>query len=260
MILRIFATDGFTPERIFRWSVEETAAHLCAQQVLWVTHLNAPGWKGLVDWFVKQPCCRAVVLDTADRWDWNLEHEVTWRIAQGLYFQEEEKIEAVCWLHDDMAPPECQGFKDYLSEWLVSSSTAIESPCYQLWDSHPSSDLQSPLVLDQVRADKTGISFAADLHCWLAKWGPTLRWMRPAGYPSLPGDSPDRFRPLDAEKVSVSPWPFRHAKGVDRDFREGNGFDRRGFPKDRWRNADGVKCVPYNPETTWEDFRKGITP
>lgn len=243
MILRIFATDGHTPERIFRWSVEETAEHLCAQQVLWVTRLDGP-WQKLVDWFLKHKSCRAVVLDHADRWEWNLEHEITWRIAQGLYYHQDEEIESVCWLHDDMAPPLGHGFQGYLREWLASGSTALEAPCYQLWDG-----------FDSVRADKVGIDFAADLHCWLAKpFG--LRWIREAAELAEPNDAPDRFRPLGAVP-SICPYPFRHAKGLDRDFREMCGFTRRGFPPDRWKNADGVRCVPYDPDLTWEEFRSG---
>ena len=242
MILRLFATDGFTPERIFRWSVEETARHLCEQQVLWITRLDSP-WKPLVDWFLKQPCCRAVVLDTADRWEWNLEHEITWRIAQGLYFQDEP--EAICWIHDDMAPPESPHFKAFLAGWLASKSTALEAPCYQLWN-----------TFESIRADKVGIDFAGDEHCWLAKWRPDLRWVRAEGESPQPEDAPDRFRPLGAIP-STSPYPFRHAKGVDRNFREHTGFTRRGFPTERWKNADGVRCVPYRPDATWEEFKKG---
>ena len=243
MILRIFATDGFTPERIFRWSVEETAAHLCAQQVLWVTHLDGP-WQKLVDWFLKQPCCRAVVLDHADRWEWNLEHEITWRIAQGLYFQEEP--EAVCWIHDDMAPPECQGFKDYSREWLASESTALEAQAYQLWDD-----------FDSVRSDGIGRDYASDCHCWLAKWRPDLRWLCQDDQSPLPGDAPSLFRPLNSVNPWVSPWPFRHAKGVDKDFREGNGFPRKGFQK-RWPNAVNVPCRSYDPSMTFAEFRGQI--
>lgn len=246
MILRIFATDGHTPERIFRWSVEETAEHLCAEQVLWVTRLDGP-WKGLVDWFVKQPCCRAVVLDTADRWDWYEEHEVTCRIAQGLYFQYERMVDAVCWIHDDMAPPTCNGFKEYLKEWLWSESTALEAPCYQLWDS-----------FDSVRVDRAGLDFAGDRHCWLAKWHPDLRWLRRVGEPVLAGDATTKFRPVDSVDPWQSSWPFRHAKGVERGFREHRGFTRRGFPVERWRDADGVRCAPYNPEATWEEFKAKI--
>lgn len=264
MILRIFATDGFTPERIFRWSVEETAAHLCEQQLLWVTRLDGP-WQPLVEWFLKQPCCRGVTLDPADRWEWNREHEVTWRLAQGLYFGTETPDlkgqaslpEAVCWIHDDMAPPESVHFKAFLQGWLASKAEAMEAPCYQLWNN----DVQvgannAPLVTNQVRADKVGIDFAADLHCWLAKWSSHLSWIRAKNLPR-PGEAPDRFRPLGAIP-SVSPYPFRHAKGVSRDFREHKGFVRRGFPTERWKNADGVKCVPYNPEATWEDFKREV--
>lgn len=246
MILRIFATDGFTPERIFRWSVEETALHLCPQQVLWVTRLDGP-WRPLVDWFLRQPCCRGVTLDPADLWEWNLEHEVTWRLAQGLCFVEGVLPDAVCWIHDDMAPPECQGFKEFVKRWLESESTAIEAPCYQLWN-----------TFDLVRADEVGIDFAGDLHCWMAKWRPDLRWARPLGEAWQPGDAPDRFRPLAPRVLSTSPWPFRHAKGVDRDFREQKGFVRRGFPADRWKNADGVRCVPYNPEAVWKEFKESL--
>lgn len=249
MILRIFATDGFTPERIFRWSVEETAAHLCPQQVLWVTRLDGP-WQKLANWFLKQPCCRGVMLDPADRWEWNLEHEVTWRIAQGLYYQGGNWWgcpEAVCWIHDDMAPPECAGFKKYLKEWLASNSTAMDTPCYQLWNDFAT-----------VRADKVGIDFTADLHCWLAKWETGLQWVPSVGQLLQPWDAPDLFRPLNSVNLQTSPYPFRHAKGVDRDFREHKGFVRRGFPTDRWKNADGVRCVPYRPEATWEEFKAGV--
>ena len=244
MILRIFATDGFTPERIFRWSVEETAEHLCAQQVLWVTRLDGP-WKPLIEWFLKQSCCRSVVLDTADRWEWDLEHEITWRIAQGLYFQEEP--EAVCWIHDDMAPPECRGFKDYFQAWLGSESNTIAAPCYQLWND-----------FDSIRVDKIGVDLAGDMHCWLAKWQHDLAWVRPNVQAPQLGNEPQSFVPLNAVQPWVSLWPFRHAKGVDRDFREHNGFIRRGFPTERWRNADGVKCVPYSPDVKWEEFIKDV--
>lgn len=47
------------------------------------------------------------------------------------------------------------------------------------------------------------------------------------------------------------PIPFRHAKSVDRSFREHEGFTRHVFPTDRWKNDDGVKCVPYRPNATW---------
>lgn len=266
MILRIFATDGFTPERIFRWSVEETAAHLCEQQLLWVTRLDGP-WQPLVEWFLKQPCCRGVTLDPADRWEWNLEHEVTWRLAQGLYFGTETPDpkgqaslpEAVCWIHDDMAPPECQGFKDYLKDWLVSTSLAMVAPCYQLWNNDICAGTNNaPLVVSQVRADKVGIDYAADLHCWLAKWTSDLNWSGLGVGITGPEGSRSTFVPSNAESWRVSPWPFRHAKGVSRDFREHKGFVRRGFPTERWKNADGVKCVPYNPEATWEDFKREV--
>ena len=247
MILRIFATDGFTPERIFRWSVEETALRLCEQQILWVTRLDGP-WKPLVDWFLKQPCCRAVVLDHADRWDWHAEHEITWRIAQGLYFNSgagrgEGPVEAVCWLHDDMAPPSGQGFKDYLKRWLKSESTALEGQAYQLWDR-----------FDSIRADGIGIGLAGDCHCGLTKWRADLRW----GGPSGPDDAPSLFRPLNSVKPYTSPWPFRHAKGVDRDFREGKSFVRKGF-LNRWPSVvNGVRCVPYRPDATWEEFKREV--
>lgn len=257
MILRIFATDGHTPERIFRWSVEETAQHLCDQQVLWVTKLDGP-WRPLVEWFQKQPCCRAIVLDTADRWEWNLEHEVTWKIAQGLYFQDEP--EAVCWIHDDMAPPECKGFKAYLEAWRGSAAVVMEAPCYQLWSSLPETDpaYSTPRLFQDIRADDVGVRFAGDLHCWMAKWQSDLRWLLPKGQRYGPTDAPDRFKPLGTGGAWTSPWPFRHAKGVVREFREQEGFVRRGFPADRWKNADGVRCVPYDPEATWEEFKKGI--
>ena len=237
MILRIFATDGFTPERIFRWSVEETAEHLCPQQVLWVTQLRAPGWTKLVNWFVKQPCCRAVVLDTADRWDWNIEHEITWRIARGLYFQHEP--EAIYWGHDDMAPPTSTGFKGYLKEWLASGSTALEAQAYQLWDD-----------FDSVRADTLGVKLAGHRHCWLAKWNPDLRWLGASNRGT-------HFRPLDAVDPKTSPWPFRHAKGVDKDFREGVGFTRKGFCS-RWPDDGPVKTEPYNDDLTWEEFKESL--
>lgn len=241
MILRIFATDGFTPESIFRWSVEQTAAHLCDQQVLWVTRLDGP-WQKLVSWFLKQPCCRAVVLDSADRWEWNLEHEVTWKVAQGLYFQQEPQ--AVCWLHDDMAPPDCWMFKQWLREWLTSKSTTVESPCYQLWDS-----------FSLIRADKVGIDLAADSHCWIAKWSDRLKWLLSKGQSYGLTDAPDRFKPLGSIEPWISPWPFRHAKGVDRAFREHTGFARRGSTVDLWRTAGTVKCLQYDPEVTWTEFR-----
>lgn len=245
MILRIFATDGFTPERIFRWSVDETAEHLCVKQVLWVTRLDAPNWKGLVDWFIKHPACRAVVLDTANRWDWYEEHEITWRIAQGLYFQtgDEERVEAVYWGHDDMAPPTGRDFKEYMRTWLASESMAMEAPAYQLWDD-----------FSLVRTDAIGLDLAGDCHCWLAKCHLNLRWLRPDGKP-LPGDAPDRFRPLGPITSWICPWPFRHAKGVDKDFREGKGFVRKGFCN-KWPQASAVvPCRLYDPEMTWEKFK-----
>lgn len=259
MILRIFATDGFTPERIFRWSVEETAAHLCVQQVLWVTRLDGP-WQPLVEWFLKQPCCRAVCLDRADRWEWNAEHEITWRFAQGLYFKEgpfQEQPDAVCWIHDDMAPPECTGFKDFVRGWIKNGSTdAMAAPCYQLWN-----DFQT------VRADKVGMDFAGDLHCWLSRWYPSLAWMHDANNKTLVLSMPGRasmrsvptFTPSSATGWGLSPWPFRHAKGVEKNFREHNGFVRRGFPTERWRNAEGVRCVPYLSEITWADFKAAVS-
>lgn len=244
MILRIFATDGHTPERIFRWSVEETAEHLCEEQVLWVTRLDGP-WRPLVEWFYKQKCCRAVVLDVADRWEWNLEHEITFNIARGLYFQQEP--EAVCWIHDDMAPPECREFKGWLKEWLLSGSMTVDAECYQLWDS-----------FDLVRADRIGIDFAADRHCWLAKWRPDLQWLLPKDQVYAQTDAPDRFKPLRTGPPWTSPWPFRHAKGVEKSFREHFGFERRGFPTDRWKNADGVRCVIHDPKVTWDEFKRTI--
>ena len=235
MILRIFATDGFTPERIFRWSVEETARHLCEKQILWVTRLDGP-WHSLVNWFIKQRCCRAVVLDHANRWDWNLEHEITWRIARGLYFQEEP--EAVCWIHDDMAPPAGQEFKSYLKTWLASESTAMDAEAYQLWDD-----------FNMVRADSLGIELAGHRHCWLAKWKPDLCW--------LGASNRNRFQPLDAVDPWTSPWPFRHAKGVDKDFREGSKFARNGFCT-RWSDTADVRCMPYNSNTTWHKFKTEV--
>lgn len=235
MILRIFATDGFTPERIFRWSVEETARLLCPQQVLWVTRLDGP-YQTLVNWFLKQPCCRGVMLDPADRWEWNLEHEVTWKIVQGLYFQQDpisaSVPEAVCWLHDDMAPPESQGFKIWLRDWLASRSTAMEAPAYTLWD-----------WFDTVRADKVGMDLAGNYHCWLAKWRPELAWVKP-------GTTPDScFRPLAVTEMWRSPWPFRHGRGVDKEFREQRQFARRGASADLWR-ADNPRCLGYTPSAT----------
>lgn len=233
MILRLFATDGFTPERIFRWSVIETAKHLCAQQVLWVTRLDGP-WERLVSWFVKQSGCRSVVLDRADRWDWDLEHEITWRIAQGLYFQQEP--EAICWIHDDMAPPTGTGFKGYLKEWLVSESTALDAQAYQLWDD-----------FGTVRTDALGLELAGHRHCWLAKWRPNLRWLGAS-------KQQPHFQPLDAADPWTSPWPFRHAKGVDKDFRSGYGFTRNGFCN-RWPDAADVPTRSYDPDLKWEGFR-----
>lgn len=245
MILRIFATDGFTPERIFRWSVEETARLLCPQQVLWVTRLDGP-YQPLVDWFQKQPCCRGVMLDRADRWEWNLEHEVTFRLAQGLYFQDEP--EAVCWLHDDMAPPESHGFKVWLWAWLASRSTAMEAPAYTLWND-PSHKIHPRFgYFGQVRADKVGVDIAGNYHSWLAKWQNELAWLKP-------GITPDScFRPLNAREVWQSPYPFRHARGIDKEFREQRSFTRRGATVDHWR-ADNPRCVPYNPDATWEEFK-----
>lgn len=235
MILRLFATNGQTPERIFRWSVEETAAHLCEQQVLWVTRLDGP-WQRLVNWFLKQPCCRGVVLDRADRWDWHVEHEITWRIAQGLYFQQEP--EAICWVHDDMAPPAGEMFKNYLKRWLASESTALGAEAYQLWDD-----------FNLVRADNTGVRLGGEHHCWLAKWQPDMRW--------LGASRRNLFQPLDTVDPWASPWPFRHAKGVDKDFREGRGFARKGFCN-RWPDTADVYCQPYNPNVTWEEFKEKL--
>lgn len=245
MILRIFATDGFTPERVFRWSVDETAEHLCAKQVLWLTRLDGP-WQKLVDWFTKHPSFRAVVLDAADRWGWYSEHEVTWRIAQGLYypcneyngtFRDEyhETVDAVYWGHDDMAPPTGSGFKAYLKDWLASGHTSIVAPSYQLWED-----------FNLVRDDRQGRAFTDEIHCWLAKWDPNLRWLDPAG--KTPREKMDWFRPLnDSENYSVCPWPFRHATGVDAAFREGRK-QRKGFI-DRW--TDVPKLRKYDPDETW---------
>lgn len=251
MILCIFATDGHTPERIFRWSVEETAQHLCDQQVLWVTKLDGP-WKPLVNWFQKQACCRAIVLDTADRWEWNLEHEVTFNIARGLYFQQEP--DAICWIHDDMVPPECKEFKDWITTWLGSQSSVVDAECYQLWN-----DVERKDEFQWVRADKVGIDFAADRHCWLAKWKSDLRWLLPKGQSYNPTDAPSQFKPIGTGSAQTSLWPFRHAKGVDSSFREHEGFVRRCFPTDRWRNAYGVRCVPYDPDVTWDEFKRVVT-
>lgn len=239
MILRIFATDGFTPERIFRWSVEETAKHLCQQQVLWVTRLDGP-WRPLVDWFVKQPCCRAVVLDVADCWDWYAEHEVTLRLARGLYYDQDKEVEAVCWIHDDMAPPECGEFKEWLKQWLRSDATAVEAPAYQLWDR-----------FDQIRVDPMGLNPAGDLHCWMAKWKPDLEWIRPHEPAST------TFHPRGAN-TAVSPWAFRHAKCVDEDFRNRRGFNRRGSSAGQWQNTNGMKCLDYGPSETWAEFRARV--
>lgn len=247
-ILRIFATDGYTPEKLFRWSVEETAEHLCEQQLLWVTKFSGP-WKPLVDWFVKQRVCRGVVLDPADRWEWNREHEITWRIAQALHYGASEHPDAVCWIHDDMAPPQCDGFKACVRSWLASESAAMAAPCYQLWDD-----------FETVRADQVGFSFAGDIHCWLAKWSPDLQWIMEPGGPYRPDRSPDRFitfNPLHADTL-VSPYPFRHAKGVVKSFREHEGFVRRGFPTDRWKNAEGVRCLPYRSGETWQEFEARV--
>lgn len=238
MILRIFATDGHTPEHLFRWSVEETAAHLCEQQVLWVTRLDSP-WRPLVEWFVKQPCCRGVCLDPANLWDWYTEHEVTWRLAQALYYPEKEKPEAVCWLHDDMAPPTGQGFKDDLKKWLASESTALESQCYQLWND-----------FNTVRLDAEG--GARDAHYWLAKASPDLRWLYDN---DRIAKEKDIFRPIGAVEPWMCPWPFRHAKNVDKDFREGVGFSRKGFCR-RVFSTGNPRCRPYDPKLTWEEFSK----
>lgn len=243
MILRIFATDGATPERIFRWSVDETAEHLCAQQVLWVTRLDVPGWTKLVNWFVKHPSFRAVVLDAANRWGWYVEHEVTWRIAQGLFNHSgeekekyNEKVEAIYWGHDDMAPPAGEEFKAYLKDWLASDSDSLEAPSYQLWDD-----------FGLVRDDAHGRALTSEVHCWLAKWKPELRWLDPTGTPK---PKLERFRPLSSVDPWTSPWPFRHAKGVDKVFRENKGFVRNDFI-DRW-SGTVAQCKPYNPDEVWK--------
>ena len=249
MILRIFATDGLTPERIFRWSVDETAEHLGAQQVLWVTRLDAPGWQNLVDWFVRHPSFRAVILDKANCWGWYGEHEVTWRMAQGLCYRSEEdkieddaknvEVEAIYWGHDDMAPPAGEGFKAYLRDWLASDSDSMEAPSWQLWDD-----------FGMVRDDELGRTLTGERHCWLAKWSPNLKWLNPEGRNTTPKDKLERFRPLNSVSPWICPWPFRHAKGVDRAFREGDGFARKGF-LNRWVGST-AECRPYDPDETWE--------
>lgn len=247
MILRIFATDGFTPERIFRWSVDETTEHLSSSQVLWVTRLDGP-WKPLVDWFIKHPAFRAVILDAANRWDWYAEHEVTWRLANGLLYQNEgrlgegiekaktEEFKAVYWGHDDMAPPAGDGFRTYLQNWLASDSDSMEAPSYQLWDD-----------FSLVREDVHGKELTNECHCWLAKWSLNPVWLKEGRSEPTPEDMLQRFRPLNSVKPWICPWPFRHAKGVDKEFRS---FARKGFI-DRWLGTT-ASLKPYDPDKMWE--------
>lgn len=247
MILRNFATDGLTPFPIFRRSIEDTAA-LCPQQVLWVTRTDTPLWKEEVDWFIRQPMCRAVVVDTADRWEWYQEHEVTIRIVRGLYYDQEEKIEAVCWCHDDMAPPASPEFHEWIKRWLESESTLVTGDCFQFWDS-----------FDLVRAD--GTPPFIEPHGWIAKFTPDLSWLSLRGSrKKQPQEEWERFLTVGRINPWVCPWPFRHYKGVDEAFRTGFGTPRRGFCK-RWGSPQekagaDVRVISYDPNMKWDDFIK----
>jgi hypothetical protein len=215
--------------------------------VLWITRTDTAGWKEAMDWFLRQPTARAAIVDTANRWEWFAEHEITLRIARGLFYgpDEERKLEAVCWLHDDMAPPTGNDWVNWIRAWRESkTSTAVVAQCFEMWGD-----------FDAVRAD--ALAPLDDAHCWFAKVRPDLRWLLPRDAPKkLPNEVWERFLPVDRADVWESPFGMRHYKVVDEAFRSGYGIQnqRRGWCQ-RWKDPQGnPRTVVYDPAMRWEEF------
>ncbi len=237
-ILRIWATDGQTPQAIFDESVKRTAC-IARRGVLWLTRTKTDRGEAcdreVIAYARESPHIPLLIVDKRNLWDWYIEHEVTLACARALLQLEGGRPKAWCFFHDDMAPPRASGWSQYLKEWLESPSQVMSFQAVHFWGD-----------FETVRVD----CHSCDAwHAWLVKEHPGLTWKKNGKWDTA-------FFPADKTGEWRCPWPALHFKGADKDWYLRSNSVRRGRHSRLMGIREGAVVTTFRAEMTWEEFEK----